>query len=80
MYANLNRSTKLGEILNSAEKVCIQNTLKMLTENNKTLTNVKSDRAIRMGENSKMLLIDIDVNNIDDRFLNTINPPIKWIN
>ena len=52
----------------------------MLTENNKTLTNLKSDRAIRMGENSKMLIIDIDVNNIDDRFLNTINPPIKWIN
>ena len=80
MYANLTRSTKLGQILNYGEKVCIQNTLKMLTENNKILTNVNSDRAIRIGENSKMLLIDIDVNNIDAKYLNNINPPIKWIN
>ena len=80
MYANLTRSTRLGEILNYAEKVCIQNTLKMLTENNKTLTNVKSERAIQIERKSKMLLIDIDINNIDYRFLNNINPPIKWIN
>ena len=80
MYANFTRTTRLGEILNSAEKVCIQSTLKMLTEHNKTLTSVNSERAIQIGENSKMLLIDIDINNIDAKYLNNLNLPIKWIN
>ena len=51
-----------------------------MTEHNKTLTSVNSERAIQIGENSKMLLIDIDINNIDAKYLNNINPPIKWIN
>lgn len=80
IYANLTRCTRLGKSLNISEKVSIANTLKMLTTYNKTITNSEGSKSIKIGHDTKMLLIDMDINNIDKNVLNNVNSSIKWIN
>ena len=80
IYANLTRCTKSGNSLNPSEKVSIIDTLKMLTTFNKTITNSENLKSIQINSNPKMLLIDMDINNIDIHLLKNVNSSIKWIN
>ena len=52
----------------------------MLTTFNKTITNSENLKSIQINSNTKMLLIDMDINNIDIHLLKNVNSSIKWIN